>query len=111
MKKYLLNKYNKILVRMKLTEKLYPNNEKFHLWYNVPAPKHCQDIEYGEEFYAFEAWRKSKRKWSNVFSEKDNLLEGSIVKETNSPIRYLWWRIKYRDYNSETRRHKKGYRK
>ena len=106
MKKYLLNKYNKILVRMTLTKKLYPKNQEFCLWYNVDAPKHCQNIEYGEEFYAFEEWKKSKRKWSNVFSEKDNILEGSIIKETNSPIRYMWWKIKYRNYNSEKYRYR-----
>ena len=93
MKKYLLNCYNKILVRKTHDGKF----NRFYSRYNeiddllIPV-----DIEKGETYYCF------ANNWSNisnVFSEKDSLLKDSIIDETNSVFKYLFWKIKYKKEN------------
>ena len=93
MKKYILNCYDKILTRRKATQA----DVDLGIWYNLDGPVHFRDIALGEEFYAFVFWHHPI---TNVFSEKDNLLKGSIKKQTNNIFRYWFWRIKYRKKNS-----------
>ena len=96
MKKYLLNKYDLVLVRHIATK----DDLEHHLFYIVDDKGTCVDVQENEEFYAFYDWGKfGQTKWSNVFSAKDCNLSKYVVKETNNWFRYRWWLLKYRHQN------------
>lgn len=103
MKKYILNTYNLLLKRRVCTKK----EADSQIFYFLEAPAHIGNIKEGEEFYAFIDWKLPQ---TNVFSEKDCVLRYGIKKQTDNPLVYLWWRIKYRKYQRnvrEKRRRKK----
>lgn len=93
MKKYILNIYNLILRR-----RVCPKELDDKIFYFAPEPIVCVNIKEGEVFYAFDDW---KYPVSNVFSEKDMYLKDSIKKQTNNPLVYLWWKIRYHKKNKQ----------
>ena len=101
MKKYILNKYNKLLIRQK---KKSSDGNLFYLAKQKNADIHVVYVKDNERYYRFygSIYNHIHNNYplgDNVFSEKDGYLVDVIREQTNNIFKYFYWLFKYREEN------------